>query len=48
MTCITFGIRYSSVIDICEASNSIFHINFIRENDLLDLVIICVIEYSDN
>ena len=48
MTCNTFGIRYSGVIDICEASNSIFHIYFIRENDLLELMIICVIGYSDN
>ena len=40
MTSNTFGIRYSGVIDICEASISIFHSNFIRENDLLDIVII--------
>ena len=40
MTCNTFSIRYSGVIDICEASISIFHLNFIRENDLLDIVII--------
>ena len=39
MTCNTFGIKYSDVIDICEASILIFHLNFIRENDLLDIVI---------
>ena len=44
MTCNTFGIRYSGVIGICEASISIFHLNSIRENDLLDIVII---GYSD-
>ena len=43
MTCNTFGIRYSDVIDICKASISIFHLNFTRENDLLDIVLI-----SDN
>ena len=48
MTCNTFGIRFSGVIDICEASISIFHLNFIRKDDLLDIVIICVIGYSDN
>ena len=40
MTSNTFGIRYSGVINICEASISIFHSNFIRDNDLLDIVII--------
>ena len=44
MTCDTFGIKNSDVIDICEVSISIFHLNFIRENDLLDIVII---GYSD-
>ena len=38
-TCNTFGIGYCGAIDICEASISIFHLNFIRENDLLDIVI---------
>ena len=40
MTCNTFCIKYSGVIDICEASISIFYLNFIGENDLLDIVII--------
>ena len=40
MTCNTFGIRYSGVIDIREASISIFYLNFTRENDILDIVII--------
>ena len=43
MTCDTFGIKYSDVSDICEVSISIFHLNFIRENDLLGILII-----SDN
>ena len=51
LSCDTFGIRYSGVTDICEASISIFHLNFIRENDLLDIMIISdklLIGYSDN
>ena len=40
MTCKTFGIRDSGVVNICEASISIFHLDFIGENDSLDIVII--------
>ena len=42
-TCNALGIRYSGVIGICWVSVSIFHLNFIIEKNLLDIVII-----SDN
>ena len=48
MTCNTYGIRYSDAIHICEAAISIFHLYFIRENDLLDIVVIVSDNWAQN